>query len=166
VDGGVVTVVSVIVAGVLSPWIAGQIASRAQTQRLDHERALHDLEDLRREVDQLADLFGDLIRATTAFLNTDADDDEARIARHVEVRRVGGLVMERTARLKIRLPADDELVRVAKVVLDRFDAVISDSVSGSVTDDEIDERMAGVGDANTAFFRAANERIGARIENA
>ncbi|HYI99764.1 MAG TPA: hypothetical protein VEX36_08860 [Thermoleophilaceae bacterium] len=159
-DGGdVVTVVSVIVAGALSPWIAGQIASRAQGKRFDHERALHDLDDLRRELDRLGDAFGDFIRAVTSFLS--ASDDETRLTRRIEARRHGSVAMERTARLKVRLPEDDLVVMAARKVLDQLDGVVSDA--DDLTDDEIDARMSGVGDAHTEFFRAANRQVGARI---
>jgi len=66
-DGTAITIVSVFVAGVIGPGITAWAAAQAQRRRFAHERELHDLDDLRRELDHLGDTFAELIHALVMF---------------------------------------------------------------------------------------------------
>jgi hypothetical protein len=160
VDGGdVITVVAVVVAGIVSPWIAGQIASRAQSKRFEHERTLHDLDDLRRELDALGDVLGEFIRAVAALAS--ATDDDAQHERYCEAADKRSLITERVARLRFRLHEEEDVVTLAREALDGLSDVVSEHAE--LTDAEIEERIAASGSVITEFFRAAYRLVGARV---
>ena len=163
-DGGdVVTVVSVFVAGVLGPTITVRAAARAQAARLKHERTLHDLDDLRAELDRVADALGHLIRALSALFAV-ADDSERWEQRKMELRKQSGLMYERAARLKLRVDEGSDVFDTLADALRTVDAMVA--AGPALSEDEVDARTQEIGDANTRFFRAANRLIGVQLNAA
>lgn len=157
--GDVVTIVAVIVAGVVSPWIAGKIADQAQDKRLEHERTQHDLDDLRRQFDAIGEAFGHYIRAVAALGST---KNEAQLSELIDDAYTrGSIAMERVAHLRFRLDENDETVAFAMEVVDGLDAVRREY--DHLSDDEVQERMVAAGEANARFYRAAKRWIKTRV---
>jgi hypothetical protein len=161
-DGNVVTIVAVVVAGALSPWIAGKIAGQAQGKRLEHERTLHDLDDLRRQFDAVGEALGHYIRAVADLAGTRA---EAELPARTDLAyRCGSIAVERVAHLRFRLEEDDAVVVSAMEVLNGLDEVRREHQQ--LSSDEVRERMLDAGDANVRFYRASKRWIKSRVVQA
>jgi hypothetical protein len=103
----IIAIVGIAVSGVVGPWLNAWVTRKANRQQFDQDRAGAVRDDLAKLVDESAELFA--VGAT--MLRLDAEAKRAGHPTPPTVAEWTGKVFPLQQRLRLRIPADDPIVR-------------------------------------------------------
>lgn len=159
-DATIITIVSVLIAGVAGPGITAWATTHGQRRRFGHERAMHDLDATRHAVDSLMEALDDANSATIEALH-------APRSVRAECCDAAGrnivLAYQRLTRVRVRLSDDSSTVKTARELLNR-----TADLAHAAEDQEFqladgDPRLREMRAAHDAFYAAAYAAVGARL---